>query len=91
MERYDCLIAGGCSFTYGYGLADRDKEAWPAVLASKLGISFVNLGVPAAGNSYISNSVMDYLIINEVNNPLRILHPQPRPRYIAIAMPPTRQ
>jgi lysophospholipase L1-like esterase len=70
---YDLLITGGCSFTYGYGLDDRDNEAWTAVLANKIGISFVNLGVPAAGNTYISNSVIDYVLTNKVEKPLIVI------------------
>ena len=33
------LYANGCSFTYGTGLAHKDR-AWPFVLAKKLGIKF---------------------------------------------------
>ena len=32
------LYANGCSFTYGTGLALKDK-AWPFILGEKLGIS----------------------------------------------------
>ena len=61
------LIAFGCSNTYGQGLpdiwdfenntpvenSDPSKLAWPQILADKLGIECINLGVPGASNKEI--------------------------------------
>lgn len=54
------LVTAGCSFTYGYGLDDPSIQCWPAVLAEMLGYDLINLAVPAAGNSFITNSIVDY-------------------------------
>ena len=56
------LIASGCSFTYGQGLADPQTEAWPAVLGKQLGLEVVNLAQCGASNYYIVNSLMDFMI-----------------------------
>jgi hypothetical protein len=60
MRTYKRLVAAGCSFTYGLGLEDPAKQSWPGVLGELLGCEAVNLGTPAAGNSYIANSILDY-------------------------------
>ena len=59
MRTYKRLIAAGCSFTYGLGLEDPVNQSWPGVLGKLLDCEVVNLGTPAAGNSYIANSILD--------------------------------
>lgn len=70
---YDLLITGGCSFTYGSGLSNRQEESWTAILASLLGLDYVNLGQRAAGNTWIANSVVDHIIANDIKNPLVVI------------------
>lgn len=41
------LVALGCSFTFGFGVAG--EQAWPARLGAALGRPVVNLGVPGYG------------------------------------------
>lgn len=47
------LYTLGCSFTYGEELPNPATEAWPVLLANKLGQSVVNRGSPGVGNNYI--------------------------------------
>jgi len=58
------IVATGCSFAYGHGLADRKVESWPARLAERLGVECVNLGVQAMGNEHVVNSIIDYFSMN---------------------------
>ena len=44
------ILTIGDSFTYGQELADREKDAWPYVLARKLNLGVDNLAVPAGSN-----------------------------------------
>ena len=47
------LYANGCSFTYGTGLAHKDK-AWPFMLAEKLGIKDIETDAERGiSNQYI--------------------------------------
>lgn len=49
------LLVSGCSFTWG-------NQSWANIVAQEFGIkNLVNLASPAAGNYYISNSVIDYI------------------------------
>lgn len=67
---YDCLIASGCSHTYGAEMADigearwphqfkhPSKNAWPQVLGDYLNISDVhNVSRPGASNDYIVRTI----------------------------------
>ena len=54
------LYANGCSFTYGTGLAHKDK-AWPFILAEKLGIKDVETDAQRG----VSNS---YIVRNTITN-----------------------
>ena len=58
------VVATGCSFAYGHGLADRTVESWPARLASKLNVEHVNLGIQAMGNDHVYGSIVDYFSEN---------------------------
>ena len=54
------LYANGCSFTYGTGLAHKDR-AWPFVLAKKLGID----SVETEAQRGVSNA---YIVRNTITN-----------------------
>ena len=65
------LVAFGCSYTYGHGLDDcvtgkghpgpfPSKYAWPQLLASKLDLECVNMGIPGASNKEIWKTIMDF-------------------------------
>lgn len=47
------LYTLGDSFTYGEELEDPATQAWPALLANRLGYTIKNRGRPGCGNSYI--------------------------------------
>lgn len=47
------LYTIGDSFTYGQELADPDQQAWPRLLANRLGYQLVNDGRPGVGNEFI--------------------------------------
>jgi hypothetical protein len=60
------LLAAGCSWTAGLpphkGKPSRDKILWPEILAERMGLECVNLGLSGAGNEYIFSSVCDSLV-----------------------------
>jgi hypothetical protein len=68
------LVVNGCSFTYGHGMEDPLKEAWPSILAKRLGVPLVNLAIPGQGNTAIYRRTMQYFykdLFND-NNPFYI-------------------
>jgi len=66
------LVAFGCSNTYGHGLRDciaKDKKdcgsypskfAWPQLLADKMNLECVNMGVPGASNKEIWHTAVNF-------------------------------
>ena len=54
------LVAFGCSHTYGENCSDRIQNCWPAQLAQKWQINFVNNGVNGASAKEISNYILNY-------------------------------
>tara|TARA_B100001094_G_C18146897_1_gene781323 strand:- start:621 stop:1277 length:657 start_codon:yes stop_codon:yes gene_type:complete len=54
------LVAFGCSHTYGETCSDRIQNCWPAQLAQKWQINFVNNGVNGASAKEISNYILNY-------------------------------
>lgn len=44
------LYFGGCSSTYGQGLADPVNESWPTLVSKNLGFEFLNNAVPGSSN-----------------------------------------
>lgn len=61
------LWASGCSHTYGDDLEDR-SNAWPAVLARKLDMTYINNGVPGGSNERIM-----YEAIKEPEHEIKII------------------
>lgn len=47
------LYTLGDSFTYGEELPDPATQAWPVLLAEKLGYKLINRSLPGCGNNYI--------------------------------------
>jgi Family of unknown function (DUF6071) len=47
------LVTNGCSYTRGAELADPARQAWPAVLAGRLGVPLVNLACDGGSNRRI--------------------------------------
>lgn len=69
------IITNGCSFTYGDGLPRPKQQAWPHLLADKLGVDVVNLGKSGAGNDSIFRRTYEYFyedLVNQ-NNPFYII------------------
>lgn len=65
LPRHKKLVTAGCSFTEGYGLPNPKEQSWPELLAKKLNLECINLGVRGAGNEYISNTVVEYTLSEE--------------------------
>ena len=68
------LVVNGCSYTYGHGIWDPINDAWPSIIAKRLGVPLVNLGIPGQGNTAIYRRTMQYFykdLFND-NNPFYI-------------------
>lgn len=64
------LVAFGCSFTYGTALPDAtdtkcSNMAWPALVAEKMNIAHVNVGVPGASNDLILHNIVNFENFNK--------------------------
>lgn len=55
------LFTVGCSFTFGEELPDPATQAWPALLAGRLGIQLVNKAKPGVGNEYLIKKTMQFV------------------------------
>lgn len=62
------LVVNGCSFTYCQGLEDPTTQGWPALLAKKLNVPVVNLGIKGSGNDSIYRRTAEYFYLNKKNN-----------------------
>lgn len=69
------LVTNGCSWTYGQGLDNIREQAWPALLANKLGCEVVNLAIPGTGNESITRRNYEYVYesLNYKSNPLFVI------------------
>jgi hypothetical protein len=62
------LLASGCSFTDPNYISNTDPEAdtswpkWPELLAKKLDMDYINLGLGGAGNEYIYSSLLEQIL-----------------------------
>lgn len=68
-----CIVTLGCSFTFGTGL--HQHQIWPQLLADKLGVSLVNLGMP--GHSLDLNSLWLHLLGHGILNPIAVVVYEP--------------
>lgn len=59
------IVAAGCSQTYGVGVPE--ETTWPAFLAEKLGMSYVNISGSGASVEWIVQSLFSYFY--EFGNP----------------------
>ena len=55
------LYTIGDSFTYGVELDKPEKQAWPRLVADRLGYKLVNLAKPGASNDYIIRTTVEFL------------------------------
>lgn len=69
------IVTNGCSFTYCQGLENPSIQGWPALLAKKLNVPVVNLGIKGSGNDAIYRRTMEYFYANKNLNskPLYII------------------
>lgn len=67
------LVVNGCSFTYGDGLDDPTTQAWPALLANKLGVPVVNIAMGGTSNDRIYRKTVDYFLKDVGSNPFYII------------------
>lgn len=58
------LVTNGCSFTYGQGLDNPKEQAWPALVAKRLGVPIVNLALKGCGNDSIHRRTHEYVYEN---------------------------
>ncbi len=68
------LVVNGCSYTYGHGIIDPINDAWPSLIAKRLGVPLINLAIPGQGNTALYRRTMQYFykdLLNE-NNPFYI-------------------
>lgn len=64
------LVAFGCSLTYGTALPDATDDnhstmAWPALVAEKMNIECVNVGMPGASNDLILHNIINFENFNK--------------------------
>lgn len=62
------LVTIGCSYTYCQGLEDPTTQGWPALLAQKLNVPVVNLGIMGSGNDSIYRRATEYYYLNKTTN-----------------------
>lgn len=62
------IVVNGCSFTYCQGLDSPSEQGWPALLAKKLNVPIVNLGVKGSGNDAIYRRTLDYFYTSKNYN-----------------------
>lgn len=69
------IVANGCSFTWGAELENRSTQAWPAILAKKLGVPLVNIARCGTGNGAIHRRTHEYFYsdLNNDNNPFYVI------------------
>ena len=67
------LVVNGCSFTYGDNLDDPSTQAWPALLANKLGVPVVNLAWGGSGNDRIYRRTVDYFFKDFGSDPFYVI------------------
>lgn len=65
LPQHKKLVTAGCSFTEGFGLPNPKEQSWPALLAKKLNLECINLGVKGVSNEFITNTVIKYFLIND--------------------------
>lgn len=60
------IIASGCSYTDQHQdfYFDNDIITWPELVATELGVDYLNVASGGAGNDYICNSVTDAVLDN---------------------------
>ena len=56
------ILTIGCSFTYGTELLDREKTAWPYLLASVLNTTVLNQAQGGASNDYIFRTAIEQTV-----------------------------
>jgi len=61
------LITNGCSFTWGDELPAREFQAYPYLLAKKLGVGVVNLAECGRSNEAIIRTTLDYIINKDLS------------------------
>lgn len=68
------LVVNGCSYTYGHGISDPINDAWPSLVAKRLGVPLINLAIPGQGNTALYRRTMQYFYKDLLhdNNPFYI-------------------
>jgi hypothetical protein len=68
------LVVNGCSYTYGHGIENPIEDAWPSLVAKKLGVPLVNLALPGQSNYAVQDRTFKYFFrdLYNHNNPFYI-------------------
>lgn len=68
------LVVNGCSYTYGHGIENPIDDAWPSLVAKKLGVPLINLAVPGQSNYAVQDRTFKYFFrdLYNDNNPFYI-------------------
>lgn len=68
------LVVNGCSYTYGHGIENPIDNAWPSLVAKKLGVPLINLAIPGQSNYAVQDRTFKYFFkdLYNDNNPFYI-------------------
>jgi hypothetical protein len=68
------LVVNGCSYTYGHGIENPIDNAWPSLVAKKLGVPVINLAIPGQSNYAVQDRTFKYFFkdLYNDNNPFYI-------------------
>lgn len=68
------LVVNGCSYTYGHGIENPIENAWPSLVAKKLGVPLINLAIPGQSNYAVYDRTFKYFFrdLYNDNNPFYI-------------------
>ena len=61
------LFTIGDSWTYGYGLENRETECYPYLLSHELGCDFVNDARPGASNDWMFRKSIEWILKNDIS------------------------
>jgi hypothetical protein len=67
------LVVNGDSFTYGDGLEQPSVQAWPILLANRLGVPVANIALGGTSNDRIYRKTVDYIFADTGSDPFYII------------------
>ncbi len=67
------LVVNGDSFTYGDGLEKPSVQAWPILLANRLGVPVANIALGGTSNDRIYRTTVDYIFADTGSDPFYVI------------------